>query len=47
MKAGELTEMRINAEDQLKPVDFRAPICGVVHQLSVHTVGAWSGSQKR
>src|SRR5262247_4172594 len=27
------------AEDQLKRVDLRAPQAGVVHQLTVHTVG--------
>jgi len=29
----------VTAEDQLKRVDIRAPIDGVVHQLTVHTVG--------
>ena len=38
-KIGELTERRIAAEDQLKRIDIRAPIAGVVHQLAVHTVG--------
>ncbi|GJE25948.1 HlyD family type I secretion periplasmic adaptor subunit [Methylobacterium organophilum] len=35
----ELTEKRVAAEDQLKRIDLRAPQDGVVHQLSVHTVG--------
>lgn len=35
----ELEQRRVAAEDQLKRVDIRAPISGVVHQLAVHTVG--------
>lgn len=38
-KIGELQERRISAEDQLRRVDIRAPISGIVHQLAVHTVG--------
>lgn len=38
-KVAELSERRIAAEDQLKRVELRAPQDGVVHQLSVHTVG--------
>jgi membrane fusion protein, type I secretion system len=38
-KLAELSERRIAAEDQLKRVDIRAPQTGIVHQLSVHTVG--------
>lgn len=38
-KLGELNEKRVNAEDQLRRVDVRAPISGTVHQLQVHTVG--------
>ena len=38
-KLAELVEKRVAAEDQLKRVDIRAPQDGVVHQLSVHTVG--------
>ncbi len=38
-KINELQERRIAAEDQLKRVEIRAPIAGVVHQLAVHTVG--------
>jgi HlyD family secretion protein len=38
-KTTELQERRIAAEDQLKRIYIRAPQGGVVHQLSVHTVG--------
>ena len=38
-KIGEYIERKVTAEDQLKRVDIRAPQSGVVHQLSVHTVG--------
>lgn len=38
-KLAELAERRIAAEDQLNRIDIRAPISGIVHQLSVHTVG--------
>lgn len=38
-KNAELTERRVTAEDQLRHIDIRAPIAGVVHQLNVHTVG--------
>src|SRR5262245_37039025 len=38
-KTAELIERKVAAEDQLKRVDIRAPIDGVVHQLTVHTVG--------
>jgi HlyD family secretion protein len=38
-KTAEYFERKINAEDQLRRVDIRAPQDGVVHQLSVHTVG--------
>ena len=38
-KATELIEKRIAAEDQLRRVDIRAPADGIVHQLSVHTIG--------
>ena len=36
---GELRERRIAAEDQLKRVDILAPQDGLVHQMTVHTVG--------
>jgi membrane fusion protein, type I secretion system len=38
-KTAELMEKKVAAEDQLKRVDIRAPQDGVVHELSVHTVG--------
>jgi HlyD family secretion protein len=38
-KWSEQSERRISAEDQLKRIDMRAPQDGVVHQLTVHTIG--------
>jgi HlyD family secretion protein len=38
-KIGELSERKVAAEDQLKRVDIRAPQDGLVHQMTVHTVG--------
>lgn len=38
-KISELVEKRVAAQDQLKRVDIRSPQDGVVHQLSIHTVG--------
>ncbi len=38
-KESELIQKRIAAEDQLKRVDIIAPQSGLVHQLTVHTVG--------
>ena len=38
-KEAELVERRVAAEDQLRHVEIRAPQSGLVHQLSVHTVG--------
>jgi HlyD family secretion protein len=38
-KLAELKERVTAAEDQLKRIDIRAPQSGLVHQLSVHTVG--------
>jgi HlyD family secretion protein len=38
-RMGELTERRISAEDQFKRTQLRAPQSGIVHQLTVHTVG--------
>ena len=38
-KIGELLERKVAAEDQLKRIDIRAPIDGVVHQSTAHTVG--------
>jgi membrane fusion protein, type I secretion system len=38
-KITELQERRITAEDQLRRLEIRAPISGIVHQLNVHTIG--------
>jgi len=38
-KSAELVERKVAAEDQLRRVDIRAPLDGVIHQLDVHTVG--------
>jgi len=38
-KEAEFTERRVAAQDQLKRVEIRAPLAGIVHQLGVHTVG--------
>jgi HlyD family secretion protein len=38
-KVAELVERRVAAEDQLMRIDIRAPQSGMVHQLTVHTVG--------
>ncbi|MGE0055060.1 MAG: HlyD family type I secretion periplasmic adaptor subunit [Hyphomicrobium sp.] len=35
----ELTERSTAAEDQLRRVEIKSPVDGVVHQLNVHTVG--------
>lgn len=36
---GELIERKVAAEDQLRRIDLRAPQRGIVHELTVHTVG--------
>lgn len=38
-KWSELVEKRVAAEDQLKRIEMRAPQDGIVHQMTVHTVG--------
>jgi HlyD family secretion protein len=38
-RVAELEERKIAAEDQLRRVELRAPIDGIIHELSVHTVG--------
>ena len=38
-KMAELVERKVAAEDQLMRTEIRSPQSGVVHQLSVHTVG--------
>ncbi len=42
-KEAELAERSIAARDQLNRIDIRAPTSGLVHQLSVHTVGGVIG----
>ena len=39
VKRAELNERRVMAEDQLRRIHVRSPQTGIVHQLSVHTVG--------
>jgi HlyD family secretion protein len=38
-RIAELQERKIAAEDQLRRIELKAPIDGIVHELSVHTVG--------
>ncbi len=38
-RLSELQDKRIAAEDQLRRVELKAPIDGIVHELAVHTVG--------
>lgn len=38
-KISELAERKVAGEDQLKRIDIRAPQAGIVHELSVHTIG--------
>ena len=38
-KWSEYREKRVAAEDQLKRVEMRSPQAGIVHQMTVHTVG--------
>lgn len=38
-KIGELIERKVAAEDQLKRIELRSPHDGIVHQLSIHTIG--------
>lgn len=38
-KIGDLVERRVAAEDRLRKIEIRAPIAGVVHQMTVHTIG--------
>lgn len=39
VKEAELVERKVAAQDQLDRIDLRAPTAGIVHQLSVHTIG--------
>jgi membrane fusion protein, type I secretion system len=43
-KIAELSEKKIAAEDLLKRIDIRAPQTGIVHELTVHTVGGVVGA---
>ncbi len=38
-RIAELAERKVAAEDQLRRIDIRAPIDGIVHEMSTHTVG--------
>jgi HlyD family secretion protein len=38
-RISELRERKITAEDQLKRVEIRSPLPGVVHQLAAHAIG--------
>ena len=38
-KRAELAERKVAAEDQLRRVELRAPQSGIVHELTVHTIG--------
>jgi HlyD family secretion protein len=38
-KIVELSERQVAAEDQLKRIDLKSPVDGIVHQMSVFTVG--------
>ena len=38
-KEAELTERTTAANDQLRRIEVRAPVAGLVHELSVHTIG--------
>lgn len=38
-KLAELAEQKVTAEDQLKRIDIRSPQEGIVHELTVHTIG--------
>ena len=38
-RVAELTEREVAAKDKFNRIDIRAPQTGVVHELSVHTVG--------
>jgi HlyD family secretion protein len=42
-RIAELQEKKIAIEDQLKRINLRAPMAGVVHELNVHTVGGVIG----
>lgn len=39
MEIGELVERKLATENELRRIEIRAPQSGIVHQLTVHTVG--------
>jgi len=43
-KISELVERKVAAEDQLKRIDIRAPRSGIVHALTIHTIGGVIGN---
>lgn len=43
-RIAELGERRIAAEDMLKRVDIRSPLGGIVHEMTVHTIGGVIGA---
>ena len=43
-KESELSQRVVAAQDQLDRIEIRAPTAGVVHQLSVHTIGGVIGA---
>lgn len=43
-RMAELAERRVAAEDQLRRIVLRAPQSGIVHDLSVHTIGGVIGA---
>ena len=43
-RVAELQDRKIAAEDQLRRIEIRAPIDGVVHELATHTVGGVIGA---
>lgn len=43
-KIAEMSERKVSADDQLRRVELRAPLSGVVHQLAVHTIGGVIGA---
>jgi HlyD family secretion protein len=45
-KTSELAERKVAAQDQLSRIDIRAPQSGIVHQLTIHTIGGVIGPQE-
>jgi HlyD family secretion protein len=42
-RINELQDRKVTAEDQLRRIEIRSPISGMVHQLTVHTIGGVVG----